>query len=218
MELDVLFEDNHLLVVNKPAGLLTQPSGTDQQSLETEAKAWIKDKYQKPGNVFLEAAHRLDRPVSGIVVFGRTSKAVSRLNEAMRNKDVQKRYYALVEGTPPENEGVLEHYMIHSDHRAEIVFKDHPEGKLARLLFKVIQRNLTTTLLEIQLDTGRYHQIRLQLSEIGCPIIGDSKYGGKTPFRQGAIALHHIALQIPHPVTKELLLFNAPLPASFLND
>lgn len=212
---DIIFEDNHLLVLNKPAGVLTQPSGTNQDSLEQQAKSWIKERYQKPGNVFLEAVHRLDKPVSGVVVFGQTSKALSRLNAAIRNKETEKFYVAVVEGTPHENEGVLEHYMIHDDYRAQVVFKDHPEGKLARLSYRVLQKNLGTSLLEIQLDTGRYHQIRLQLSVIGCPIVGDYKYGSTIPFEREAIALHHFRLKMPHPITRDLLLFEAPVPTSF---
>lgn len=212
---DILFEDNHLLVMNKPAGLLTQPSGTEQDSLQEQAKEWIKTTYQKPGKVFLEAVHRLDKPVSGIVAFGRTSKAVSRLNEATRNKEMKKWYYALVENGPKDNEGILEHYLIHDDYRAQIVFKDHPEGKYASLSYRVITRNLTTSLLEIELNTGRYHQIRAQLSAIGCPIIGDDKYGSTTKFAKNAIALHHFRLIIPHPITRDLIQFDAPMPPSF---
>ncbi len=215
MELNIIFEDNHLLVLDKPGGLLTQPSGTEQDSLEQRAKAWIKSTHQKPGRVFLEAVHRLDKPVSGIVVFSRTTKALTRLNAFIRNKETQKFYYALVEGCPYENEGVLEHYMIHDDFHAQIVFKDHPQAKLARLSYRIMQKNLTTTLLEVQLDTGRYHQIRLQLSAVGCPIVGDSKYGSTTFFKKGTIALHHFRLQIPHPITNEPLIFESPLPMSF---
>jgi 23S rRNA pseudouridine1911/1915/1917 synthase len=214
-QLDILFEDNHLLVLNKPAGLLTQPSGTEQDSLEKYAKEWIKSTYAKKWNVFLEAVHRLDKPASGVVVFGRTTKALSRLNESIRNQRTHKYYYAIVEGSPHENEGVLEHYMIHDNFRAQIVFKDHPEAKLARLSYRIIQKTLTTSFLEIELETGRYHQIRLQLSEVGCPIIGDQKYGSSTPFHPDQIALHHFRLQIPHPVNQELLTFEAPMPSSF---
>src|SRR5215204_526225 len=125
-----LFEDNHLLVLNKPAGLLTQPSGTEQESLEQQAKAWIKIVYHKPGQVFLEAVHRLDKPVSGIVVFGKTSKALSRLNASIRDKQTKKLYYAWVEKRLSLSEGVLEHYLIHDDFQAQIVSADHPQAKL----------------------------------------------------------------------------------------
>lgn len=214
-EIDVLYEDNHLLVVNKPAGLLTQPSGTEQDSLERRAKLWIKEKYQKPGNVFLEAVHRLDKPASGIVVFGRTSKALTRLNAAIRDKRTQKIYYALVEGHPPAQEGILEDYIVHDEFHAQVVAKGSPEAKIARLSYKVIKQNKTTTLLEIELETGRYHQIRLQLSAIGCPIVGDLKYGSKRKLGFDAIALHHTRLQIPHPTQNNIMIFEAPLPTNF---
>ena len=213
--IEVLFEDNHLLVLNKPAGLLTQPTSANADSLENQAKDWIKEKYQKPGNVFLEAAHRLDRPVSGVVVFGRTSKAVARLNASIREKETAKFYYALVDGCPRVEKGVLEHYLIHDDYQAQIVTKNHPGAKLAILYYRVIERRKGSSLLEIELNTGRYHQIRFQLSAIGCPIIGDHKYGSRKDFEPGAIALHHIRMQIPHPTTKALLTFEAPLPLSF---
>lgn len=215
MPIEVLYVDNHLLVLNKPAGLLTQPSGTDQNSLQAEAKAWIKEKYQKPGNVFLEAVHRLDKPVSGIVVFGRTSKALTRLNASIRDKKTQKIYYALVEGMPPAQKGTLEHWIAHDDFRAAVVPKGDPNGKLARLHYEVIQQKNNRSLLKIELETGRYHQIRLQLSAMGCPIIGDKKYGSKILLERDGIALHHGRLQIPHPVTQELLTFEAPIPVIF---
>lgn len=215
MQLEVLFIDNHLLVVNKPTGLLTQPSGTDQPSLEAMAKAWIKEQYQKPGNVFLEAVHRLDKPVSGVVVFGRTSKALTRLNAYIRNKETQKIYFAIVEGIPSEKQGTLEHWMIHDDFRAEIASKTNPNAKLARLSYEVVQQVGSQSLLKIVLETGRYHQIRLQLSSIGCPIVGDQKYGSNTRFDGDGIALHHGRLTISHPVTQELMTFEAPNPKSF---
>lgn len=207
VNLEVLYEDNHILVVNKPAGLLTQPSGTSQDSLELQCKQWIKEKYNKPGNVFLHAVHRLDRPVSGIVLFARTSKALSRLNDSIRSKDAHKVYLALVNGCPSPNEGGLEHYLVHDDHHAMVVSKDHPEGKIARLHYKVIERKGDKSLLEIVLETGRYHQIRQQLAAIGCPIVGDVKYGSKTNLPDGAIALMHYKLEIKHPVSSELMLF-----------
>lgn len=210
VEIEILYEDNHLLILNKPAGLLTQPSGTEQDSLEKQAKEWIKSKYNKPGNVFLEAAHRLDKPVSGIVVFCKTSKALSRIHEAIRNKKTRKTYYALVEGSPPEKEGTLENYMVHDDFSAQIVAPNHPKGKLARLHYKTIKTKDQISCLEIHLETGRYHQIRLQLSEIGCPILGDKKYGSTIPFSGNEIALHHFRLEMPHPVKNDSLLIEAP--------
>lgn len=214
--IEPLFEDNHLLILNKPAGLLTQPSGTDQDSLEQQAKAWIKATYHKQGNVFLEAVHRLDKPVSGIVVFCKTSKALSRLNAAMRSKQTHKIYWALVEGAPPAEEGELEHCILHDDFHARIVPRDNPEGKMARLRYRVLERSKQRTLVEIELETGRYHQIRLQMSAIGCPIWGDRKYGSQSEYASGSIALHHRCLTLPHPVTHACLVIEAPPPDAFL--
>lgn len=211
-----LFEDNHLLVLNKPAGLLTQPSGTDQDSLEQQAKAWLKETYHKPGNVFLEAVHRLDKPVSGIVVFGKTSKALTRLNAAMRAKQTRKLYWAWVEGAPPKDTDALHHFMLHDDFHARIVPATHPEAKAARLTYRVLQRHAQRTLVEIELETGRYHQIRLQLAAIGCPIWGDRKYGSTQFYEAEAIALHHRSLQMPHPTSHAALIFEAPPHAAFL--
>lgn len=207
-----IYEDNHLLVLNKPAGLLTQPSGTDQPSLEQMAKQWLKVKYNKPGNVFLEAVHRLDKPVSGVIVFGKTSKALSRLNQAIRSKQTRKHYSAWVEGAPKLDEGVLEDYLVHDDHLAKVVPSHHPEGKLARLFFRVKEKREQDALLEIELDTGRYHQIRVQLAAMGCPIWGDQKYGSHRSYEEGAIALHHGRLLLPHPITGILLILEAPHP------
>lgn len=210
-----LFEDNHLLVLNKPAGLLTQPSGTEQNSLEQQAKAWIKTVYQKPGNVFLEAVHRLDKPVSGVVVFGKTSKALSRLNASMRAKQTRKIYWAWVEGILSFDQGELEHFLLHDEFHAKVVQEGHPEGKLARLIYQVLKRKDNRTLVEIELVTGRYHQIRLQLAALGHPIWGDHKYGGKQSYEHEAIALHHRSLQLSHPISQASMIFEAPLPLIF---
>lgn len=201
----IVYEDNHLLVLNKPAGLLTQPNDSDEESLEQLAKAWIKTTYQKPYGVFLHAVHRLDKPVSGIVVFGKTSKAVERLNESMRKKECKKIYVALVQGRLPSKEGKLEHYMIHGDFQAQIAKSSDQDAKQAILLYRVIEEKNNLSLVEIELVTGRYHQIRLQMSTIGCPIVGDTKYGSTQAYQPNAIALHHKELDIVHPVTRELL-------------
>jgi 23S rRNA pseudouridine1911/1915/1917 synthase len=211
---DILYQDNHLFIVNKPAGILTQPSGTEQESLEQRAKDWIKIAYQKPGNVFLEAVHRLDKPVSGIVVFGRTSKALSRLGAFIRDRKTKKTYYALVEGCPAEQEGILQDYLVHGEHIAHIARQDDPQAKRARLSYQVIKKNNQTTLLAIKPETGRYHQIRAQLAHMGCPIMGDYKYGSQMSFAEG-IGLHHGHLEIQHPTTLEWLLLEAPLPKTF---
>ncbi len=207
---EVIYEDNHILVVNKPAGLLTQPSGTDQESLEAICKAYIKAKYKKPGAVFLEAVHRLDKPASGIVLFARTSKALSRLNEILRSKQCKKIYTAYVEGKLPAEQDALEHYLKHDDHYAAIVDSQHPDAKLSKLHYRVIGHHPLGDIVEIALETGRYHQIRAQFSAAGYPILGDVKYGAKHHFQKDAIALHHSKMEIPHPISKQLLTFEAP--------
>lgn len=212
--MNVLYEDNHIIAVNKPAGLLTQPTDIQNDSLEVRLKAWLKEKYNKPGNVFLGILHRLDRPVSGIVVFAKTSKALSRLNEAMRERTMHKTYIALVEGTPQKEEEVLEHYLRHDDYRAEICRKGDNGAKLARLRYKTLEKRAKNTLLEVKLETGRYHQIRAQLAAIGCPIVGDGKYGSKTKFQNDTIALHHAHMELTHPVTHAAIILDA-LPPKF---
>lgn len=203
--IDIIFEDNHLLVLNKPAGVLTQPSGTDQPSLEAEAKAYIKEKYKKPGNVYLEAVHRIDKPVSGIVVFAKTSKALSRLNETLRSKNMRKVYWAFLDKQPNPAQATLEHLLIHDEYRARV----SPDGKLARLHYKTLANGIV----EIELETGRYHQIRVQMAEIGCPIVGDAKYGSTKTF--AGIGLHHRQLELVHPTTGEKLILEAALPSSW---
>jgi 23S rRNA pseudouridine1911/1915/1917 synthase len=212
MQLEVLYEDNHLLIVNKPAGLLTQPSGTAQDSLEAQAKAWLKEKYQKPGNVFLEAIHRLDKPVSGIVVFAKTSKALARLNAAQRDKRSSKIYRAWLESplTPPE--GTLQHHLVHEEYRARISQPGDPQAKLARLHYRTLEMRGGHPVVEIELETGRYHQIRAQFAAAGAPLLGDAKYGSRTPLPHEGIALHHFRLTLPHPITDELLTIESPAP------
>lgn len=200
MNLDILYEDNHLLAVNKPAGMLTQPTEQDSNALETHTKQWIKEKYQKPGNVFLGVVHRLDKPVSGIVLFAKTSKALSRLNSAMRAREMKKTYRALVEGVLHED-GTLEHYLSHDDYQA----KEDPAGKLARLSYKIVKAHADSTEVSIELETGRYHQIRAQFAASGHPIIGDIKYGSKRKYKRDAIALCHESLEFIHPVTEQLV-------------
>lgn len=204
-----LFEDNHLLVLDKPAGMITQPDATGQISLEQEAKEWIKVVYAKPGNVFLHAAHRIDKPVSGVVLFAKTSKALARVNASIRSKQVKKTYRALVEGTLTEDTGELIHFIFHDDFRATIVSKTYPEAKEAILRYTVLSRKKNSTLVEIDLITGRYHQIRLQFATIGHPIIGDYKYGGTTFYKPDAIALNHQCLEIAHPISQECLAFRS---------
>jgi 23S rRNA pseudouridine1911/1915/1917 synthase len=212
--MEVIFCDNHILVVYKPSGLSTQPHPGSGSNLTDQAKAWIKKKYQKPGNVFLEPIHRLDKPVSGLVLFARTSKASSRLQQMMRQRQINKTYFAWVEGELPFTKGILEHFLVHDEHKARVVSSSHPEGKLARLSYTLLEKKEGLSLVEIDLETGRYHQIRAQFSFVGCPIVGDVKYGSSFPSKEGEILLHHGRLEVGHPVTKDPLLFEFEVDAS----
>lgn len=213
--MEIIYVDNHLLIVNKQGGIPTQQSPGALENVTDWAKGWIKRKYAKPGNVFLEPIHRLDKPVSGMVLFARTSKALSRLQEMMRERKIAKWYYALIEHAPAQPAGVLEHYLVHDEHRARIVSASHPEAKRALLAYRIQQESRLGVLLEIELFTGRYHQIRAQLAHIRSPILGDQKYGSFAVWCKDCIALHHGKLCFAHPVTKEELVFTAQLPASF---
>ena len=206
----VIFCDNHLLVVFKPAGLSTQPHAGSSCDLTTLAKAWVKKTYSKPGNVFLEPVHRLDKPVSGLVLFARTSKALSRLQQMMRERQIKKTYVAKVGGTLPEQKGTLEHHLVHDDYRARVVGASHPEGKSAILHYTCLEHTGEHTVVEIALETGRYHQIRAQFAAIGCPVVGDTKYGSGFPQKGEAIALCHTVLALFHPITKEPLQYSIP--------
>lgn len=211
MELpEVLFCDNHLLVLSKPAGMLTQPNHTSDVSLECFGKKWLKKKFCKPENVFLEAIHRLDRPVSGIVLFARTSKALSRLQLAQRNTQFKKSYAALIEGSLECDEGILEHYLIHDAFQARVVRRSTPRAKKCRLEYRVVQKTESYTLVVVSLLSGRYHQIRAQFGAIDCPILGDQKYGSEATLDK--LALHHGYLLFPHPISQENLTWQAPLP------
>lgn len=196
-------------MLDKPWGLLTQPSGTAEPSLEENGKAFLKERFNKSGAVFLEAVHRIDRVVGGAVLFARTSKALQRLNALQREKGIGKTYHALVEGIPPHSEATLENFIIHDDFRARIITRNMANAKPCRLSYKTLEIRGNSALLEIDLETGRYHQIRAQLSHAGFPICGDSKYGASresmkhTP--RGGIALISYRLTFPHPVTKEIL-------------
>lgn len=213
--IEVLYEDNHLLAVNKPAGLLTQPSGTSGDSLEARAKAWIKQTRNKPGEVFLHAVHRLDRPVSGIVLFARTSKALSRMNQLMRNREIRKIYHAVLTGTLPGLEGTLRHHLRHARMHSKVA-REHEAGSREGILhYRVIDRSRTVSLVEIRLETGRYHQIRAQLAGSGCPVLGDERYGGQAWQECGAVALHHRCMEFAHPTLKTPLSIVAPYPPSW---
>jgi 23S rRNA pseudouridine1911/1915/1917 synthase len=205
-----LYEDNHIIVVVKRANLLTQPDPDHlYPSLEEEIKEYLKDKYQKKGNVFLHAVHRLDKEVSGIVLFAKSSKALSRLNEEMRQKLIHRKYLALVEGKLEKKEGILKHYLVHQSHRSTQTQQEDEKAKIALLEYLVLKEihheNKTFSLVSITLDTGRYHQIRSQFSSIHHPIVGDSKYGSSV--QREEICLHGYYLAFIHPVTKKELEF-----------
>lgn len=214
-ELDphILFADNHLLAVNKPAGLLSQDSGTGLRNLEDWAREWVRADKGKSGNVFLNAVHRIDRAVSGVVLFARTSKALARLNEEIRSRNCRKIYHALVEGTPSKKADQLVHWLSHEPHRAGVCREGDEGAQRAVLSYHALKQSDHLTLLEIDLETGRYHQIRAQLAAIGCPIAGDEKYGALQKSQNGDIALHHRRLEITHPTLKTPVIIEAPYPA-----
>jgi 23S rRNA pseudouridine1911/1915/1917 synthase len=199
---DPLYCDNHLLVMNKPAGMSTQPH------FEEAAKEWVKAHFKKEGAVFLHPIHRLDRPVNGLVLFARTSKALSRLNEQMREGKIQRTYEAEVEGCLPQSEGALEHYLVHGSHRALLSDASDSEAKSARLTYRVVQRGSSSTKILIELQTGRYHQIRAQFAAIGHPVLGDQLYGAKRPAEK--ISLRCQKLAFLHPTTKEQVVVEIP--------
>lgn len=212
---DILFEDNHLLVVNKHAGDLVQPDPSGESALEDQIKAFLKDRDHKPGDVFLGVAHRIDRPVSGAVLFAKTSKALVRLNEMIRRRELHKIYWAVVENTPPADEDTLRHYLLRNGKENRSHAYDSPRGdsKEALLRYRLIGGSKNFKLLEVELLTGRHHQIRCQLAKIGCPIRGDLKYGAKRSNPGGGISLHSRTVELVHPVRKEPISVTAPVPA-----
>jgi 23S rRNA pseudouridine1911/1915/1917 synthase len=212
---DILYEDNHLLVVNKRVGDLVQPDKTSDDALENYIKAFLKVRDHKPGDVFLGVVHRIDRPVSGAVLFAKTSKALVRLNEMIRKGEIHKHYWAIVEARPRTEEGSLRHYILRDGrtNRSHAYETPRGEAKEARLNYQMIGCSDRYTLLDIELLTGRHHQIRCQLSKIGCPIKGDLKYGAKRSNPNGGISLHSRRVEFMHPVRKELIEIEAPTPA-----
>ncbi|MCK5676546.1 MAG: RNA pseudouridine synthase [Verrucomicrobia bacterium] len=208
----ILHADNHLLAVNKPTGLLSQDSGTGLRNMEDWAREWVRVDKNKPGSVFLNAVHRIDKAVSGVVLFARTSKALSRLNEDIRNRNCKKIYHALVEGVPEKPSAELIHWIAHEHHRAEVCKEGDKGAQRAVLRYRTLKQLGNLALLEVDLETGRYHQIRAQLAAIGCPIAGDEKYGAKLVSGEKDIALHHAQLGITHPTSRESVVIKAPYP------
>ena len=212
--MQVIYEDNHIIIVNKAPGEIVQGDKTGDKPLCEIVKEWIKEKYNKPGNVFLGVAHRLDRPVAGLVVFAKTSKALTRLNEMFRNGDVHKTYWAITANAPAECEATLTHYIstVEKNNKSYASLVPKKDTKEARLHYKLIASSDRYHLLEVNLLTGRKHQIRVQLSAIGCPIKGDLKYGSKRSNPDGSISLLSRRVQFIHPVSKIPVDVTAPVP------
>ena len=210
----VLYEDNHIIIINKAAGEIVQGDKTGDESLCDTMKAYIKEKYAKPGNVFIGLPHRLDRPVSGIVVFAKTSKALERLNRMFSEGSVKKIYWALTKGIPVPAEAELESWILRNEkmNKSFSYPKEVKGSKRAVLHYRLAAASQNYNLIEVELKTGRHHQIRCQLSSIGCPIKGDLKYGAQRSNPDGSISLHARYIEFVHPVSKELIAVTAPLP------
>ena len=214
----VLYEDNHIIIINKAAGEIVQGDKTGDKSLCDTMKQYIKEKYAKPGNVFIGLPHRLDRPVSGVVVFAKTSKALERLNNMFRDGNVKKIYWAITKGRPLESEGEINSWILRNEkiNKSFSYPKEVKGAKQALLYYRHIATSDNYNLIEVELKTGRHHQIRCQLSSIGCPIKGDLKYGAKRSNPDGSISLHARYIEFIHPVSKEPIKVTAPLPADKL--
>jgi 23S rRNA pseudouridine1911/1915/1917 synthase len=212
--IDILYEDNHLIAVNKRSGDIVQGDKTGDAPLSELLKVYIKNKYQKPGAVFLGVIHRLDRPVSGVILFARTSKALERMNEEFREKKIQKTYWAVVKNKPPHDSGTLIHYLKKDEakNKSKAYEKEMPGSQRSWLDYKTIAQSDNYFLLEITPHTGRHHQIRVQLSAIGCLIKGDIKYGFDRTNEDGSIHLHSRKVAFVHPVKKELIELTASVP------
>ncbi len=210
----VLYEDNHIIAVNKNSSEIVQGDKTGDAPLSDIIKNYLKEKYNKPGEVFCGVTHRLDRPVSGVVLFAKTSKALTRLNEMFKNHEVNKIYWAIVKEKPTLIEGRLEHFLVRNEKQNKSVAHDKmvPNAKAAALNYKIIGHSETYYLLEVNLETGRHHQIRCQLAKMGCPIRGDLKYGFPRSNPNGGISLHARKVEFIHPVSKQIIEITAPVP------
>jgi 23S rRNA pseudouridine1911/1915/1917 synthase len=212
--MNIIYEDNHLIAVNKTSSELVQGDKTGDIPLSETVKQWLKDKYQKQGNVFIGVTHRLDRPVSGVTLFAKTSKALERMNEMFRHGEVKKTYWAIVANCPPKQEDELVHYLIRNEkqNKSYAYDKEKPDSKKAVLTYRLMAQSERYFLLEIDLKTGRHHQIRCQLAKIGCPIKGDLKYGFNRSNPDGGICLHARKVRFVHPVSKKEIEITAPTP------
>jgi len=213
-KMEVLYEDNHIIIVNKSPKEIVQGDKTGDKPLSDMVKDYLKEKYNKPGNVFCGVVHRLDRPTSGVVVFAKTSKALTRLNEMFKKGEVDKTYWAIVKDVPPQNEGVLVHYLIKNEknNKSTAYDTEKPHTQKAVLHYKLIGRSQKYYLLEVKIETGRHHQIRCQLAKIGLPIKGDLKYGAQRSNPDGSISLHARNISFVHPVSKQIINITAPVP------
>lgn len=210
----VLYEDNHIIIVNKSSSEIVQADKTGDTPLSEMVKAFLREKYNKQGNVYIGVTHRLDRPVSGIVVFAKTSKALARLNDMFAKKDVKKTYWAIVCKMPPQEEGQLVNYLVKNEkqNKSYAYDKEVPNSKKSILNYKLIGKSDRYCLLEVDLQTGRHHQIRCQLAKIGCVIKGDLKYGAERSNKDGSISLHARSISFTHPVSKQEINVVAPCP------
>ena len=210
----VVYEDNHIIIVNKTASEIVQGDKTGDIPLSETVKLYLKEKYQKPGNVFIGVVHRLDRPVSGLVVLAKTGKSLSRLNDMFRTGQVKKTYWAIVKNQPPAEEDTLTHYLVRNEKQNKSYAYDteKPGSKQAVLHYRLLTRSDNYYLLEVDLKTGRHHQIRCQLAKIGCPIKGDLKYGFPRSNPDGSISLHARRVSFEHPVSHKLIEIEAPVP------
>lgn len=210
--MEVVYEDNHIIILSKQSGEIVQGDKTGDTPLPDILKEYLREKYSKPGRVFLGVVHRLDRPVSGLVIFAKTSKALSRLSEMFRKGEIHKTYYALVANRPPKDEDLLEHWLVRNEKQNKSYAYDHekPGSKQARLQYRLIGQTDRYYLLEVRLLTGRHHQIRCQLAKIGCPIKGDLKYGARRSNPDGSISLQSHSIEFIHPVSKQLINIELP--------
>lgn len=210
----VVYEDNHLIIVNKNSSEIVQGDKTGDKPLSETVKEYIKEAYAKPGNVFLGVVHRLDRPVSGLVMFARTGKALARLNDMFRTGEVHKTYWAIVGNEPSQKEGTLVNWLVRNEKQNKSYAYDRevPNSKKAILDYRLIGKSDNYFLIEVDLKTGRHHQIRCQLAKMGCPIKGDLKYGAKRSNRDGSISLLARSMEFIHPVLKKKIFVEAPLP------
>ena len=212
--LQIIYEDNHIIVINKRPGDITQGDKTGDKPLSEIVKEYIKEKYNKPGNVYLGVVHRLDRPTSGLVIFAKTSKALERLNKDLRDKKIHKTYWAVTHKKTVATQDTLRNHLVKNpkNNKSRVCSAHTPNAKKAILHYKLIQEFDRYQVYEIQLETGRHHQIRVQLSNIGCMIKGDLKYGAPRSNKNGSIHLHSRKIHFIHPVKKEPVTFTAPVP------